>query len=52
MKKQKEEITYITDLGKYEDVNWYIKDDGVIKVNFEKSPDWWKKELDGLKINE
>lgn len=40
------------DLGKYEGVNFYVKDDGIIKVGFEKTPDWWKKELDGLKINE
>lgn len=39
------------DLEKYNDIDFYVQEDGMIKVNFEKEPDWWKNEFSALKVN-
>lgn len=39
-----------TDLTKYSDVTFYVKEDGTIKVSFETEPEWWKQEFESLKV--
>lgn len=40
------------DFGKYGDIILYVGEDGVIKISFEKEPNWWRNELEVIKVNE
>lgn len=39
------------DITKYGDINLYVGEDGIIKIDFEKEPNWWKKEFEVIKVN-
>lgn len=39
------------DFTKYGDISLYVGEDGIIKVDFEKEPNWWRKEFEVIKVN-
>lgn len=38
------------DLSKYSNLEWYIKNGEVLRVNFTEEPEWWNYTMDALKI--
>lgn len=43
-------ILFNVDISSYSDISWYVTEEGMIKVNFEETPNWWGSEMNGLKL--